>query len=156
MKMPNLRRLIKMFFHWIIAELILATAFLVQFSGKIDKDPDSMAAYLYGKTYELNVLFYILGLIIFLAGYFAVWKLYLKEDWLLLNCKKKRFLISGILMEVIMLVATFFLFFAAMALSLGWANFSAKYKWVDYSIFVLLLYMILMPLLMFRKEKNAE
>lgn len=155
-KLPNLTILLKMFLHWIIAELVSATAFLVQFSGKIDRDPDSPAAFLYGKTYDLNILFYMLGLAIFLAGYFFAWKLYLAEDWLKLNCKKKRFLISGILMEVIMLGVTFLLFFAAMALSLGWANFSSKYRWVDYSIFVLLLFMVVMPLFFFRKKESAD
>ena len=60
------------------------------------------------------------------------------------------------MIEVIMLAATFLLFFAAMALSLGWANFSSKYRWVDYSIFVLLLFMVVMPLFFFRKRESAD
>ena len=147
----NLLNLLLMVFHWLIADAAVALGFLFQLS--FPKDPNPDAAIIFGKYYDLNIPLYILGTVILFVGYFLVWKLWLREDWLVYAGQNKGGTFAGLLVEIINLAGLFVLFFLIMVLSLHWGDY--RHRWVNFSIFAILLALVLLPLWFFKKKKEA-
>ena len=147
----NLLNLLLMVFHWLIADAAVALGFLFQLS--FPKDPNPDAAIIFGKYYDLNIPLYILGTVILFVGYFLVWKLWLREDWLVYSGQNKGWTFAGIMVEIINLAGLFVLFFLIMVLSLHWGDY--RHRWVNFSIFAILLALALLPLWFFKKKKEA-
>ena len=141
-----------MLFHWLIADAAVVLGFLFQLA--FPKDPDPDASVYYGKIYDLNIPMFILGTVILFVGYFIVWKLWLQEEWLVFAGKNKGWTFAGIMVEIINLAGLFILFFVIMALALRWGDYG--HRWVSYSILVILLILILLPLWFFRKKNTQQ
>lgn len=154
-KRSNLINLLLLMAHWLIADAVAILSFLLMISFSIDKDPETANAFMSGKLLYANIPLFIIGSLILLAGYFFVWKLWLKEDWLIFKANEAGpiFTVLSITVEVLNMIILFFAFFAIEALTLNWANFEKGSRFVDYSILFFILYMLVCPLYFFLIKK---
>ena len=152
----NFFNFLLMIFHWFMADAAVCLGFLIQLGFPKDPHPELEPTLFNNKVYYLNIPLYIVGSIILIVGYFLVWKLWLKEDWLRFKGQSKGWTVAGIILEVINLVILFFLFYLVMFVFVKAGIYGEVYRWVDYSIFGVWVILILLPLWFFRKKKTEE
>ena len=142
-----------MMFHWVMAVAAVTLGFLIQLGFPKDPNPDVMPTLFNNKIYHLNIPLYIVGTLILIVGYFLVWKLWLREDWLLLKGKGKGWSIAKVVLEVINYIILFFLFYLVMYVFVP-GMYGDGYRWVDYSIFGVWVVLLAIQLLVFRKKSE--
>lgn len=151
---PNIVNFLYMTLHWLIADAAILLGFLFQLSFPKDPHPETEATIYFNKIYHVNIPLYILGTVIILVGYFIVWKLWLREDWLKFKGAKAGWTVAGILLEIVNMVLLFVLYFLVMVGALKWGNYADGSEWVNYAILVVLAIVLVMPLWFFRKKSK--
>ena len=144
-----------MMLHWILADAAVFLGFMIQLAFPVDPDPDIPISVFNNKIYHLNVPLYIVGTIVLVVGYFLIWKLWLREDWLRYKGQRKGWIATGIIVEVINLLILFILFYLVMFLFVKAGFYGDASRWVDYSIFGVWVVLILLPLYFFRKKEDS-
>ncbi len=69
------------YLHWWIVLGMSIVAFVLQFAFLVDTGEDYSGWITYGDIYTFNPVTFLLGVILFLAGYYVFWKLFLRGDW---------------------------------------------------------------------------
>lgn len=152
----NFTNFLLMMFHWIMADAAVFLGFLFQLGFPKDPHPEIEPTIFSNKIFDLNIPMYIVGSIILIIGYFLIWKLWLREDWLFYKGQSKGFVVAGIVLEIINLLILFILFYLVLYLFVPHGMYGGSSRWVDYSIFGVWVVLILLPLWFFIKRKKAD
>lgn len=69
------------YLHWWIVLGMSIVSFVLQFAFLVDTGEDYSGWITYGDIYTFNPVTFPLGVILFLIGYYVLWKLFLRGDW---------------------------------------------------------------------------
>lgn len=99
------------FLHWLLVVILGAISFVVQFSFMIDTGEDYSSFIFSGEVYSINFFTYLIGIALFVVGYYIMWKKYLVVDW---NGFKGQFWLWKFTYVIIALVALVAIFAVAL------------------------------------------
>lgn len=67
--------------HWVLVEILCVISLVIQFSFLKETDETFSGLFNSGRVYEINYLMFIMGTVLFLVGYYMIWKKCLLVDW---------------------------------------------------------------------------
>ncbi len=133
------------FVHWLLVLVLGAVSAGVWYSFMIDTGESYAGSFFVSEIYLINPVTYPLGCILFLVGYYVIWKRYLKPDWKALAGYFWLWKAGYIVLSLIAIVALFFVFLMIMFLYCG-LTISVHPRWTEDVIFVFPAYAVLMPI----------
>lgn len=150
----NFTNLLYTMLHWFFVDLLAFLSFNIMLGFSKDLTPDMEDGLYMVKAFAVNIPVYIIGFIVFFAGYYFIWKLWLLEDRNNFKGSKKIWRVLKVIVEVLTMIAIFLIFFLVEVISLGWGYFEPSSRWADYSIVVIIIAMVVMPLVLFKKKEK--
>ena len=141
--------------HWLLADMAMTLGFLIALAFPVDPDPSIVPSIFSNKIYYLNIPLFIVGTIVWIVGYFCIWRLWLKEDWALFKGAKKGWIVASVILEVINYIIIFLLFYLVMFLFVQFGFYGDGYRWVDYSIFGVWVILLIIQFLPIKIKKVA-
>ena len=142
----NISNLVYTIIHWIIVVFLSGIAYVVQFSFLKDTGIEHKESFFYAKEVSINYLAYFIGTIIFLLGYYFVWKKYLRVDW---NNYKEGSIGWKIVYFILMLIAMFSIFIVSIMVMFCYTGLSIYIvpEWTTWSCAVFPAYIFLVTII---------
>ncbi len=134
------------FLHWLLVLVVGAVSFVVQFSFMIDTG-ESYSGFIFSSDiYMVNPVIYPVGCVLFLVGYYVLWKRYLKPDWKGMAGYRWGWRAGYIVVSLIGLFALFASFVVVLFLYCG-LTISLRPEWAMYGMFAFPAYAVLIPII---------
>ena len=141
--------------HWFLSVLLGFVSAYVLYSFPVDTG-ETYASFLFsGSIYHVNYLTFPLGIILFLLGFYFLWKRCLVPDWKMLSGRNFGWRVVYVLFGVAAVVAVFFVGILGLLLSFGLSG-QLTPEWIMWAFCLYPVYMVLLmvsELIRSRREK---
>ncbi len=107
MERSPIKNLVYTFFHWFSVVALSAISFFVQYAFMTDTGESYSGFFFTGSIYSINYFMYFIGVVLFFAGFYMIWKKYLVVDWNGFHGKCLLWKVSYLLIATVALAAIF-------------------------------------------------
>ncbi len=129
---------------WIMVFLGCTGCFFIEYAFSTDTGEVYDSFMFLCTYYELNYVAYMVGLLLFLVGYFLVWKFFLKADWKAYREERWYIKLGYVLLVALTVVGLFYTSFIAMWMSTGWGSYRQQ-DFLEGMVYAQLIYFIALP-----------
>lgn len=129
------------YLHWWIVLGMSIVAFVLQFAFLVDTGEDYSGWITYGDIYTFNPVLFPLGVLLFLVGYYVLWKLFLRGDWERFKGEHWVWKVGYSIIAITFLLKIFLTYWIVFTVLCGW-DISIHPEWMLWACIVFPMYVL--------------
>lgn len=153
----SIKRLGYSFAHWCYVVILSIVSFVVQYSFLVDTGEKTSGYIFTGSIYRVNYVTFPIGVVLFLVGYYFIWKEYLLEDW---NGLKGQFWLWKVLYAIIGILALGAIFMTGISTIFWHVGLGGDIRptWTIWGFVAFPIYVVLVPVIYWciNKKKSKK